>query len=345
MDNVNLKKLAKELGLAVSTVSRALRDSHEISQETKDRVKALAVEWGFQPNAHASSLRQNKSKTIGVIIPEIENNFFSQIINGIESIAQDKGFHVLIYLTHEDTQRERSILQLLRNGRVDGLMISLSNTTTSFEHLQSLKNAQIPIVLFDRIVEELDVPVVTINDADVSFKATEHLIENGCQKIAFLSLADQLSISNRRKSGYIKALQKYNMESKQLVIECGPDNKMNDEIVRRLLREEKPDGAFTAIEKLAINMYEACHELKIKIPDDIRLVSFSNSPSAPLFCPSLSAIVQPAYEMGKEAAATLFKLIEKKSLLSYEKKVMLKASLCKRNSSAPGKKPGNAIPT
>jgi LacI family transcriptional regulator len=338
MDNVNLKKLAKELGLAVSTVSRALRDSHEISQETKERVKALAEEWGFQPNAHASSLRQNKSKTIGVIIPEIENNFFSQIINGIESIAQDKGFHVLVYLTHEDTQKEKSILQLLRNGRVDGLMMSLSNTTASFEHLEAWKHAQIPIVLFDRVVDDPDIPVVTINDADIAFRATEHLIENGCKKIAFLTLADMLSISNRRKSGYIKALQKYNMESQQLVVECTPDNATNDEIIRRLLQEEKPDGAFTAIEKLAINMYEACHELKINIPDELKLVSFSNSPSAPLFCPSLSAIIQPAYEMGKEAASTLFKLIEKKSLLSYEKKVMLKASLCKRNSSSPGKK-------
>lgn len=338
MDTVNLKKLAKELGLAVSTVSRALRDSHEISQETKDRVKALATAWGFQPNVHASGLRQNKSKTIGVIIPEIENNFFSQIINGIELIAQDKGFHVLVYLTHEDTEKEKSILQVLRNGRVDGLMISMSNTTTSFEHLEACKNAGIPMVLFDRICEDLDVPVVTINDMDVSFKATEHLIENGCKKIAFLSLSDQLSITARRKSGYIKALQKYNLESNQLVIECGPDNKENDEIIHSLLREEKPDGVFTAIEKLAINMYEVCHELKIKIPEDLKLVSFSNSPAAPLFCPSLSAIMQPAYEMGKEAASTLFKLIEKKTLLGYEKKVMLKATLCKRNSSATAKK-------
>ena len=118
-----------------------------------------------------------------------------------------------------------------------------------------------------------------------------------------------------------------------------PTIKKNDEIIHTLLREENPDGVFTAIEKLAINMYEVCHELKIKIPDDLKLVSFSNSPSAPLFCPSLSAIIQPAYEMGKEAAATLFKLIEKKTLLSYEKKVMLKAILSKRNSSAPTKKP------
>jgi LacI family transcriptional regulator len=340
MDTVNLKKLAKELGLAVSTVSRALRDSHEISQETKDRVKALATAWGFQPNVHASGLRQNKSKTIGVIIPEIENNFFSQIINGIELIAQDKGYHVLVYLTHEDTEKERSILQLLRNGRVDGLMLSLSNTTTSFEHLEAWKNAGIPIVLFDRICEELDVPVITINDMDISFRATAHLVENGCKKIAFLSLSDQLSISCRRRSGYIKALQKYKLAQDPLVIECGQTHAENDAIIRNLLREEKPDGIFTAIERLAIDVYETCNEMKVKIPDDLKLVSFSNSPAAALFCPSLSAIVQPAYEMGREAAATLFRLIEKKTLLPFEKNVVLEARLNKRNSSQTTRRPG-----
>src|SRR5690242_5811930 len=116
MDNVNLKKLAKELNVSVSTVSRALRDSHEISFETKERVKALAIKWGFQPNIHASSLRQNKSKTIAVVVPEIQNNFFSQVLNGVESVAQQKGYHVLIYLTHEDYYREKDILHLLRNG-------------------------------------------------------------------------------------------------------------------------------------------------------------------------------------------------------------------------------------
>ena len=132
MDNVNLKKLAEELNLAVSTVSRALRDSHEISQETKDRVKALAHKLGFQPNPHASSLRQNKSRTIAVVIPEIQNNFFSQVMNGVEDVAQQKGYHVLIYLTHEDHNREKEILQVLRNGRVDGIMISVSNTHDQF---------------------------------------------------------------------------------------------------------------------------------------------------------------------------------------------------------------------
>ena len=160
MDNVNLIKLADELNLSISTVSRALRDSHEIGQDTKDRVNALAKKLGFQPNPHASSLRQSKSKTIAVIIPEIENNFFSQVMNGVEEVAQKKGYHVLIYLTHEDHHREKDILQLLRNGRVDGVMISVSNTTTSFEHLQAYQDARTPFDFFDRVCEVWERPAL-----------------------------------------------------------------------------------------------------------------------------------------------------------------------------------------
>src|SRR6187397_442476 len=145
MNNVTLKKLAEELNMSPSTVSRALRDSHEISQETKDRVKALAAKLDFQPNPHASSLRKNKSRTIAVIIPEIQNNFFSQVMNGIEAVAKEKGYHVLIYLTHENGVREKEILGLLRNGRVDGLMISVSNTTISFEHLEAWQESGMPL--------------------------------------------------------------------------------------------------------------------------------------------------------------------------------------------------------
>jgi LacI family transcriptional regulator len=334
MNDVNLKKLAKELNLAVSTVSRALRDSHEIGQETKDRVRALAEKLGFQPNPYASSLRQNKSKTIAVIIPEIENNFFSQVINGIEFIAQQKGYHVLIYLTHEDHNKERSILQLLRNGRADGLLISLANATASFEHLEAWKNAGIPLVCFDRVAEALDVPKVTINDADITQKATEHMMANGCQRIAFLSLSNNLSITHRRKEGYLKALQRQGTRE-PMIVECGEDNEANNEIIRNLLRQpDRPDGVFSAIEKLAVNIYEVCQELDIRIPEQLKIISFSNSPAAPLFCPPLSAIVQPGYDMGREAAATLFKLIDKKTLLPYEAKAVLDAKLFDRASSA-----------
>lgn len=334
MESVNLKKLAKELNLAISTVSRALRDSHEISKETKDRVRALAEKLGFQPNPHASSLRKNKSRTIAVVIPEIQNNFFSQAINGIELVAREKGYHVLIYLTHEDFAREKEIIQLLRNGRVDGLMISVSNSTTSFDHLEACREAQLPLVFFDRVCDDIDAPRVITDDAEVAFKATEHLIKKGCTNIAFLTMSGGLSISKRRQSGYDRALQKYD-QVKHVVVECGNDDEENRLLIRSLLqREDRPDAIFAAVEKFAINTYEVCQEQNIPIPGQLKVISFSNLTAAVLFHPPLSTIVQPAYDIGREAATILFKLIENKKLLPAEHKVVLPSQLMLRKSTS-----------
>jgi LacI family transcriptional regulator len=337
MDQVNLKKLAKELNLAVSTVSRALRDSHEISAQTKERVRELAEKLGFQPNPHASSLRQNKSKTIAVIIPEIENNFFSQVINGIESITPSKGYHVLIYLSHEDYNKERDILQLLRNGRVDGVMISISNTTTNLEHIEAWRQAGLPLVLFDRTCEDIEVPNIMTNDAEMAFKATEHLLKRGCKQIAFLGMAGNLSISNRRKAGYLTALEKYKVATTPQIIELTAKDYINRDILQQLFRQQpRPDGIFAAIEKFAVNTYEVCKELDLHIPQDVKVISFSNLQAAALFDPALSTIIQPAYDIGREAANILFKIIEKKMLMPYEKKMVLPSQLIERASTAAG---------
>jgi LacI family transcriptional regulator len=334
MDTPNLKKLAKELNLAISTVSRALRDSHEISPATKERVKALAKELGFQPNPHASSLRQNKSKTIAVIIPEIENNFFSGVMNGVELVAQQKGYHVLVYLTHEDYAKERDILHVLRNGRVDGLMISVSNSTDSFDHIAAYVEAGIPVVSFDRICGDLNIPRVSTDDAAISLQATEHLIKKGCKKIAFLPMSGKLSISSSRQQGYLKALRRYGLEKNAPIVECGPDEIQNRTIIRQLLQKEKPDGIFTAVEKFAINAYEVCYELGIRIPQDVKVISFSNLSASALFNPPLSTIVQPAYAIGNEAAGILFKLIDKKKLLPGEQKIIVPSKFIERASTA-----------
>jgi LacI family transcriptional regulator len=330
---VNLKKLAAELNLAVSTVSRALRDSHEISPQTKERVRALAEKWGFQPNPHASSLRQAKSKTIGVIIPEIENNFFSQAINGIESIAPEKGYHVLIYLTHEDYTRERDILQLLRSGRVDGVMISVAKSTSDLSHIRAYEKAGIPMVLFDRTCEGIDVPNIMSNDTEMAFKATTHLLNRGCQRIAFLGIEGPLSISNRRQAGYLAALKKH----EPMVVSCSTKDHENRDILKRLLAlppGERPDGILAAIEKFAVNTYEVCQELELNIPADLKIISFSNLQAAALFHPAMSTIIQPAYDIGREAANILFKIIEKKIVMPYEKKLVLPSQLIERASTA-----------
>ncbi len=335
MENINLKRLARELNLSASTVSRALRGSHEIKQETKDRVKALAIKLGYQPNPHASSLRQSKSSTIAVIIPEIENNFFSQVMNGVEDVAQKKGYHVLIYLTHEAYLREKDILQVLRNGRVDGVMISVSNTTADFSHLQDLNVSRLPLVFFDRIVESIDVPRVSSDDVEAAFKGTEHLVARGCRRIAYLSMSGSLSISSRRKTGYQKALDKHGLGADAITLECGTDDAANRVLIRQLLqRKPAPDAVFAAVEKLAINTYEVCRELRLKIPQGLKVISFSNLSATALFDPPLTTIVQPAYEIGKEAAALLFKIIEKKTLVPGEKKAVFASHIVERASTA-----------
>src|SRR4030095_1295698 len=311
MDIITLKRLAEELKMSPSTVSRSLRDSHEISKATKDRVKALAAKYNFQPNPHASSLRKNKSKTIAVIIPEIQNNFFSQVLNGVEEVARQKGYDVLIYLTHEDHKREEDILQLLHNGRVEGIMISVSNTTNNFEHLEAYQQAGIPLLFFDRVCESMEVPCITTDDAGAAFKATEHLLKSGCKNITFLSMAGNLSISCGRKSGYVKALSKHGLEKNQMVVECGPDDETNRQKIRDLLQgNQRPDGIFAAVEKFAVNTYEVCKELNVRVPQQLKVISFSNLPAAALFNPSLSTVVQPAYDIGLESASVLFKIIE-----------------------------------
>ncbi len=331
---MNLKQLAKDLNLSISSVSKALRDSHEISEATKKKVLAKARELNYQVNPFASSLRKQKSKTIAVVIPEIANNFFGLAINGIEAIAQEKGYHVLIYLTHEDMQKEIAIMNLLQNGRVDGIMVSLSSQTDDTSHLEAIKENGIPLVFFDRVAENIDAPKITADDYNSGLRATEHLIENGCKRIAFLSISHNLSISNKRMNGYLEALKKHGFkQDNNLIIDCKNEDIKNKSLITKLLkRKNRPDGIFGTVEKLAISTYEVCEELNLNIPRDIKIISFSNLQTAALLNPSMTTITQPAYEIGYEAASVLFRLIEKKGPNIILEKTILKSTLIPRNS-------------
>lgn len=331
---MNLKQLAKELNLSISTVSKALRDSHEISSKTKEAVLTKAKQFNYQVNPFASGLRKQKSKTIAVVIPEVANNFFALAINGIESIAQEKGYHVLVYLTHEDKDKEIAITKLLQNGRVDGIMLSLSGQTSDISHLKELTEKEIPLVFFDRVAEQIDCPKITTDDFNSGVNATEHLIESGCKRIAFLSISNNLSISNKRMNGYLEALKNNKIKpDPSLLISCNGEEEKNNELIRKLLkRKKRPDGIFASVEKLAIAAYEICDELKLNIPKDIKIISFSNLQTAALLNPSLTTITQPAFEIGREAAAILFKLVEKKGHNFLQEKTVLNSTLVVRNS-------------
>ena len=331
---MNLKELAKELNLSISSVSRALRDSKEISLSTKELVLAKAKELNYHANPFASNLRRQKSKTIAVVIPEIANNFFSLAINGAESYAQKKGYHVLIYQTHDDLQQEISISKHLQNGRVDGILISLSSQTSNTDHLKEIKNKGIPLLFFDRVAEDINAPKITTNDYESGFEATEHLIENGCTKIAFLSISNKLFISNKRMKGCIDAVKKHGLHTnKNHVITCDANKEANKELIRKLLTEpNRPDAIFACVEELAVSSYVICQELELNIPNDVKIISFSNLQTAAILNPSLTTITQPAYEIGREAASVLFQLMEHKGSLQRNGDVVLNSELIVRNS-------------
>lgn len=332
MKSVNLKELAQRLNLSISTVSKALNDSYEITSETKRRVQELADALHYQPNPYARSLRKQKSKTIAVIIPEIANNFFTLAINGIESIARQHGYHVLIYLTHEDYQKEAEITQLLQNGRVDGVLMSLSSNNNEHQHLYDLHKKMLPLVFFDRVFEDPEAAKVMTDDYESGYKATAHLIEQGCRRIAHLAIPPNLSIGKKRMQGYMQALIDHNIAVQDdLIIQCSDNQQMNYAFIRELLeRKNRPDGIFAAVEKLAINTYQACAELRLAIPDEVKVISFANLETAAFLNPSLTTITQPAFEIGKQAASILFEAIKMKNIKNHNS--ILKSVLIKRKS-------------
>jgi len=333
MSTVTIKILAERLQLSTATISKALCDSHEISEATKQKVIALAKELNYVPNAYAGSLRRNSSKTIGVVIPEVADSFFSLALNGIEEAALEKGYHALIYLTHEKLEREQAILKELRNGRVDGLIMSITVETTSFDHIKEFNRA-LPVVFFDRACQEIDTAKVTTNDFECGYNATEHLIEAGCSKIVLLSISNSLSIISERGRGFKKAVTDYNLnEADCKIVDCTEDAESNYELLKAMmLGDNRPDGIVATVEKLTTEIYLACQQLNIHIPGQVKVICFSNQSTATILTPSLSTITQPAFEMGKSAARILLKSLKNNGLILKRESIVIPSTLTARNS-------------
>ncbi|GGI24399.1 LacI family DNA-binding transcriptional regulator [Pedobacter mendelii] len=328
---VNIKRLAQELNISIATVSKALNDSYEISLKTKNRVLSLAKELNYTPNPAASNLRSNKTKTIAVIIPCIANNFFSLAIKGIEEIARKYGHHVLIYQTHEDTEMEMSFTNSLLNGRVDGILTSVSSNEYNSDYYRDLVK-KIPLVFFDRVYESLDAFKITTDDYQISFTATEHLIKCGCLKIAYLYGLGNLPAGRARFSGYKDALNAHGISyDENLVLNYSEDEDVNLDNIKKLFQDQYPDALFSSIEEFIIPAYLACNYLQLQIPKDVKILSFSNMSSAKLLNPSLTTITQPAFEIGNEAAKCLFKILNKRGI-DDDQNIVLKSSLIKRAS-------------
>ncbi|MDB5021238.1 MAG: LacI family transcriptional regulator [Pedobacter sp.] len=335
LHNVNIKDLARALNLSTSTVSRAFRDNSDISKETKERILCKAKELNYQPNHYASNLREQRSKTIAVIVPELANNFFSLAIHGIERVARDKGYHILIFATDDDFEKEVSFIRHLHNGRADGIIMSVSGEANDHTYLDELAENRLPLVFFDRVYEDIITPRVITNDYKSSFTATQHLIKQGCERIAYLAVNKNHSIGKTRMRGYLDALAKSNIPfDEKLIIDCTNKYSKNIKILKQMLTALKPDGVFTSVERLAFATYYASYELGISIPKDVKVIGFSSLEIAPLLNPSLTTITQPATQIGIEAANLLFKMLDHPGSVDADKRVVLDSKLFKRNSTA-----------
>jgi LacI family transcriptional regulator len=335
MKGINMIQLAKELGLSVSTVSKALGDSHEISANTKKRVLELAKQYKYKPNPFASNLRKKKGKQIAVIIPDIVNNFFALAVDGIESVTMSKHYDTFIYLTHENLEREKSVLEHLENGLISGLIISVCTGKEGYGHFQQFyENTKLPMVFFDRVPDLLQFPKVITNNYESTYEATLKLVKSGCKRPVFFATTEPLYTSIERRRGFQDALQSQGIPfSDDMVVNCSDDMEENYTTLRKLFMSKKrPDGVFASIEKYIITAYQVCKELKLNIPKDIKLIGMTNMRTASLLNPSLSTLSQPAFDMGKEAATLLLKMIEKKSYAAANDIIVLENELTLRDS-------------
>lgn len=335
MENVNIKDLAQALGLSTSTVSRAFRGNSDINPKTKERILALAKEMNYQPNHYASNLREQRSHTIAVVVPELANNFFAQAINGIEKVAREKGYHVLIYRTGDDFEKEVSFINDLHNGRVEGIIMSVSGESQNHNYLKALKTKRIKLVFFDRVYDDIQAPKVITNDYESSFLATKHLLEGGCKRPAYLVINKKLSIGKMRMQGYLDAIKESSIPfDDELIINCSNEAEENYEILGKAFKKLKPDGVFASVERLAIASYYTCQNLGLAIPEDVKIIGFSSLEIAPLLNPSLSTITQPAYEMGTKAAQLLFESLNSSKVNPSFETLILESQLIQRKSTS-----------
>ena len=340
---ITIKDIARALGLSTSTVSRALRDSYQISPETKKLVLEYAKKINYSPNPIALSLKEKRSRSIGVIVCEIANSFFSQAINGIESIAYDRGYNVIITQSHESYEREVNDLQFLASRSIDGLLISVSSETKDFEHLKELENKGLPIVFFDRIIDSLETHKVMVNNFKGSYDATSHLVKNGYKHIAHLANSESLSITKERVAGYREALRDHGIDVVESNIKyCAHGGMLYQEVEEALDQIMKgdrlPQAVFAAGDKLTTGFLRYFKAKGIKVPEEIALAGFSNLDLTDLLNPSLTVVRQPAFEMGKAATDLLLSQVESKRPVSTFQRVVLEPELLIRDSSGGKKK-------
>ncbi len=309
-----IQDIADALGITPSAVSKALNDHPRISDRTKKAVIEKAKQLNYQPNFLASALRSGKSKLLGVIVPAIDYAFFSSVVHGIEAVATKAGYNIIISQSNDSYEEEIASVNALIKTQADGVLASISNTTTSFEHFQRLLDNDIPLVLFDRISEQQQVSTVVIDDFQGAFHAVEHLIQQGCRRILHLAGYQRISLYQHRIAGYRAALQRYGLPfNERLIIESNLSLADGERIMRTQLRQAPlPEGIFAAGDHAALGAMHVLQEAGIAVPEQVAIIGFSNEPFTAFIRPALSTVDQQSIKIGELAAQLFLEQIAKK---------------------------------
>jgi DNA-binding LacI/PurR family transcriptional regulator len=334
MKHVTIKDVAKALNCSISTVSRAFNDKYDIRPETRDKILKVANKMGYSPNPIAQKLTQKRTYNIGVVVPEFINSFFPEAIIGMQEVFLKKGYQVLIMQSNENYETELQNLKTLVDNFVDGIIVSLTKESKNIDFLSGLIEKEYPLVLFNRANESLPVSKVVFDDYKWTFFATEHLIQQGITNLIHLAGPNHLTLSKNRRKGFVAAHKKHKLPvSDEKIIETGFLRKNGEDIIEKLIANNKlPEGFVCVNDPTAMGTIKALKRNGYKIPEDVAVIGFSETPMASLIEPPLSSVVQPTHQMGEVAAELLLKQIETNSF-NIPETVVLSGSLNIRESS------------
>jgi len=310
---VTLKQIAKELDVSISTVSKSLRNSSEIGEETRLKVQAFAKFYNYKPNNIALSLKNRKTKSIGIIIPEIVHYFFSTVIDGIEQVANENGYSVVICLSGDSFDKEVLNMEMLANGSIDGFIMSLSKETQykgDFHHITEVINQGMPVVMFDRVTNDILCDKVIIDDKAAAYEAVQSLIDNGRKKIALVTTVDYVSVGKLRTDGYEKALLDNGLPFNEDLIIKIEDVDTCEITISQLLHDRAFDAVFAVNELFAVTIIKTANKMGLKIPEDLAVIAFTDGIISKYSSPSITTVSQSGKKMGNKAAKMLIERLE-----------------------------------
>ena len=336
---VTIYDLARKLNISIATVSRALKDDPVVSKKTKKKIFDLAEEMGYRSNHFARNLRNQRTDTIGVIVPRLNSYFMSTVIAGIENVANSEGYNLIISQSSESAQKEMNSVKTMFNNRVDGLLVSLAYDTEDISHFDTFYRKNIPIIFFDRVAEKDMCTNVLIDNRKAAYEATRHLIQQGCKRIAHITATPKRNVYIERLEGYKKALAEFEVPyTDELLIIGNLSQEAGSLAAEQILAmNPRPDGVFVANDNCAVGCMLGLKQAGIKIPDDIAVVGFNNDPVSKVVEPNLTTINYPGYEMGEVAARNLINHLNGIATITTTNTILLRSELIVRGSSQKSK--------